>query len=122
MSLALHTLLLTGVAPTPPTLAIWSPGPMEMVVILLIALLLFGRRLPEVGKSLGKGIVEFRRGLKGVTDDIETESSKPAPPAATRPSAARPPLDAGGHDDRVVHGTGIEERPKESVGERPGAA
>ncbi|MBY0309318.1 MAG: twin-arginine translocase TatA/TatE family subunit, partial [Phycisphaerales bacterium] len=41
---------------------------MEWVVILIIALLLFGKRLPEVGKSLGKGIVEFKKGLKGVDD------------------------------------------------------
>ena len=102
------------------TLAIWHPGPWEMVILLLIALLLFGRRLPEVGRSLGKGIVEFRRGLKGVTDEIETEASKPATPAA-RPSAARPPLE-GGHDQRVAQGTPIDARPAHSVGERPGGA
>lgn len=107
------------------TLAIWHPGPMEMVVLLLIALLLFGRRLPEVGKSLGKGIVEFRRGLKGVTDDIETESSRPAHSTASAPaprqSTARPPLE-GGTDQRVVHGSPISETPRETVAERPGAA
>lgn len=104
------------------TLAIWHPGPMEMVVLLLIALLLFGRRLPEVGKSLGKGIVEFRRGLKGVTDEIEEESSKPSSPPA-RASAARPPLDSGGQDQRIAQGTGgIDERPREAVSERPGSA
>lgn len=105
------------------TLAIWHPGPMEMVVLLLIALLLFGRRLPEVGKSLGKGIVEFRRGLKGVTDEIETESSRPAstPAPAPRPSVARPPLE-GGTDQRVVHGSPITEASRETVSERPGAA
>jgi sec-independent protein translocase protein TatA len=51
-------------------------GPLEGLVILAFGLLLFGKRLPEVGRSLGKGIVEFKRGLKGVADDIETESSK----------------------------------------------
>ncbi len=50
-------------------------GMMEWAVILIIALLLFGKRLPEVGKSLGKGIVEFKKGLKGVEDDIEQRSS-----------------------------------------------
>ncbi len=104
---------------TPYTLAIWTPGPMEMVVLLLIALLLFGRRLPEVGKSLGKGIVEFRKGLKGVTDDIETESSRPTP--AARPAIARPPLEAG-QDQRVAQGAPIDERPREAVSDRPGAA
>lgn len=46
------------------------PGGWEMIVILVIALLIFGKRLPEVGKSLGKGIVEFKKGLKGVEDEM----------------------------------------------------
>ena len=49
----------------------WMPGPWEWMVILIVALLIFGRRLPEVGKSLGKGIVEFKKGLKGVKDELE---------------------------------------------------
>jgi TatA/E family protein of Tat protein translocase len=49
-------------------------NPMEIIVILVIALLLFGKRLPEVGRSLGKGIVEFKKGIKGVEDDVESES------------------------------------------------
>ena len=48
-------------------------GTMEIVVILFIALLLFGRRLPEVGRSLGKGIVEFKKGIKGIEDDIRDD-------------------------------------------------
>ena len=36
-----------------------------------IAVLLFGKRLPEVGRSLGKGIVEFKKGLNGVADDLD---------------------------------------------------
>jgi sec-independent protein translocase protein TatA len=50
---------------------------MEMVIIAIIGLLIFGRRLPEVGRGLGKSIVEFRKGLKDISDDIDTESSKP---------------------------------------------
>jgi len=46
-------------------------GTTEIIIILVIALLLFGRRLPEVGRSLGKGIVEFKKGLKGVEDEID---------------------------------------------------
>lgn len=45
-------------------------GPMEMMVFGVIALLLFGKRLPEVARSLGKGIVEFKRGIKGVEDEF----------------------------------------------------
>lgn len=54
-------------------------GPMEWLILLVIMLLLFGRRLPEVGKSLGKGIVEFKKGLKGVDDEVEQQSN-PRPP------------------------------------------
>jgi len=46
------------------------PGPWELAIIAIIALILFGRRLPEVGKSLGKGIVEFKKGLKEVQDEV----------------------------------------------------
>jgi len=61
------------------TLAFISmPGGMEWIVLLVLGLLIFGRRLPEVGRSLGKGIVEFKRGIKGIDDEIENESSKPS--------------------------------------------
>ena len=44
-------------------------GPENWMVIALVGLLLFGKRLPEVGRSLGKGIVEFKKGLTGVEED-----------------------------------------------------
>jgi sec-independent protein translocase protein TatA len=51
----------------------------EIIVILIVALLLFGaKRLPEVGKSMGKAIREFKKSLKDVTDELdEDELSKP---------------------------------------------
>lgn len=45
----------------------------EILIVGVVMLLLFGRRLPEMGRSLGQGIVEFKKGLKDVTDDIKTE-------------------------------------------------
>jgi len=51
-------------------------GPMELMVILGLGVLLFGKRLPEVGRSLGKGIVEFKKGLKGVEDDVDESVSR----------------------------------------------
>ena len=71
-------------------------GTTELIVLLLLGLLIFGRRLPEVGKSLGKGIVEFRKGLKGVEDEIETETNKPPAPRLTSP-----PVNPAGQDPRV---------------------
>ncbi len=48
----------------------------EWLIIAAIGLLLFGKRLPEVGRSLGKGIVEFKKGLKGVEEDVERASDE----------------------------------------------
>ena len=53
---------------------IGMPGPMEMLFIGVIAVLLFGKRLPEVGRSLGKGIVEFKKGISGIEDEVESAS------------------------------------------------
>ena len=58
------------------TLAFWMPGPWEMAIIAIIALLLFGRRLPEVGRSLGKGIVEFKKGLREVQDEVSKATNE----------------------------------------------
>jgi sec-independent protein translocase protein TatA len=64
-------------------------GTQEMLVLLVIGVLLFGRKLPEVGRYLGKGIVEFKKGIKGLEDDIDTQASaRPEPPALEQP---RPP-------------------------------
>jgi len=49
-------------------------GQYEWLIILVIALLLFGRRLPEVMRSMGKGIQEFKRGLRDVESDIDSQS------------------------------------------------
>jgi TatA/E family protein of Tat protein translocase len=47
-------------------LAFGMPGPMELVIILLIVLVIFGAsKVPEIGKSLGKGIKEFKKSVKG---------------------------------------------------------
>lgn len=57
-----------------------SIGNAEMLMIGLVALLLFGNRLPEVMRSMGKGIVQFKRALKDTQEEIETASRMPTPP------------------------------------------
>lgn len=47
------------------------PGIWELMIIALIVLLLFGGRLPSVMRNLGKGVVEFKKGISGVEEDIE---------------------------------------------------
>ena len=57
--------------------AFFSPGPTELVIIAAIALLLFGNRLPSVMRSLGRGVVEFKKGVQGIEDEVENASSRP---------------------------------------------
>jgi sec-independent protein translocase protein TatA len=54
-----------------------SIGFQEILLILVIALLLFGaRRLPEIGRGLGKGISEFKKASRGLQDQITKESEE----------------------------------------------
>jgi sec-independent protein translocase protein TatA len=48
---------------------------MHMLVLLVVALLLFGKRLPEVGRSLGRGISEFKKGLRDVSDEMNKDDA-----------------------------------------------
>ncbi|HEX7059229.1 MAG TPA: twin-arginine translocase TatA/TatE family subunit [Solirubrobacterales bacterium] len=53
-------------------------GPLEIIVVLIIALVVFGpKRLPELGRSLGKGIREFRGSVSGDADDDDDRRSSP---------------------------------------------
>jgi sec-independent protein translocase protein TatA len=54
-----------------------TPGPMEMMIVGVIVLLLFGNRLPSVMRSLGVGITEFKKGIKGEGIDGATDPHTP---------------------------------------------
>jgi len=60
-------------------------GPMEMMIVGIIALLLFGKRLPEVARSLGKGIVEFKKGVAGIEEEIHDSTRRSAAVTQSRP-------------------------------------
>lgn len=47
-------------------------GSWEMILFAVIALLLFGKRLPEVARSAGRGLIEFKRGMQGIQDDLSS--------------------------------------------------
>jgi sec-independent protein translocase protein TatA len=73
-------------------------GPAELAIVLIIALIVFGpKRLPELGRSLGKGIREFKGSLSGEHDDHE-------PPAELESS--KDPAAEAKEDEPVAHDRG----------------
>jgi sec-independent protein translocase protein TatA len=55
-----------------------SIGPMELIIVLVIALIVLGpKKLPEVGRSVGKGMREFKDSLNGITDDDDEDEDEP---------------------------------------------
>ena len=71
-------------------------GPLEIAIVLIIALIVFGpKRLPELGKSLGRGINEFRDGINKVgkdddDDEDDDDGADDEPAALTPPPGAEP--------------------------------
>ena len=60
-----------------------SVGPTEMMVVGFVALLIFGNRLPSVMRSLGKSVTEFKKGVSGIEDDIDTAVTADKKPTST---------------------------------------
>ncbi len=53
-------------------------GPMELIIVFLVILLIFGaKRIPEIAQGLGKGITEFKKAARDVTDEIDSASNAP---------------------------------------------
>ncbi len=79
-----------------------TPGPLELVIILVIALLILGPgRLPDVGSALGKSIREFRKASTDLGDSMKVDTS-PLPPETpdtpTAPTASAPAVAPQGAD------------------------
>ena len=58
-----------------PVVAIMGLGTVELIIVGAVILLLFGARLPKVMRSLGEGIVEFKRGVQGIEDESRRPGS-----------------------------------------------
>jgi sec-independent protein translocase protein TatA len=64
----------------PPVLA-WTPGPTELIIILVVILILFGpKKLPDLSRAIGKSIGEFKRGRREVDEELKklNEEDEPA--------------------------------------------
>lgn len=61
----------------------FTPGPLQIVIIGIVVVLLFGNRLPSVMRSLGRSVVEFKKGVNGIEDEfndaIKTADDKAKP-------------------------------------------
>ena len=58
----------------------WTPGPLEIIIILVIVLIVFGpKRLPDLGRSLGRGMREFKDSVTGKDQDELPEGSADQP-------------------------------------------
>ncbi len=65
------------------SLAFLEPSLPHLIILGIVLLLIFGRRLPEVGRNLGRGITEFKKGMRDVTaeslDDPQNQSGQNQP-------------------------------------------
>ncbi len=68
-----------------PALFAFLDSPVMMLILGVIAVLLFGERLPEVARSVGKGLMEFKRGIRSIQEDIEGAINS----AASTPTVSR---------------------------------
>ncbi|MCS7238038.1 MAG: twin-arginine translocase TatA/TatE family subunit [Thermoguttaceae bacterium] len=59
---------------------------MELLILAIVILILFGNRLPSVMRSLGRGVVEFKKGLQGIDDETST-TEKPQKTESSKESA-----------------------------------
>ncbi|HYU58969.1 MAG TPA: twin-arginine translocase TatA/TatE family subunit [Actinomycetota bacterium] len=76
-------------------------GPGEILVILVLALLIFGpKRLPEIGRSIGKSMREFRRASSELRDEFENLGEEKTRPAAPRQAPGSTPGGPSGNGPR----------------------
>lgn len=64
-----------------------------MLIVGIIAVLLFGNRLPEVGRSFGRSIMEFKKGMREMQNEVDAAVNQ-APPRSKSPARRTPPTTA----------------------------
>ncbi len=87
-------------------------GPLEIAIVLIIALIVFGpKRLPELGRSIGSGLSEFREGLSNIgardarrRDEDDDDPVELSPPADADPEVTEISTDRSGDEAEAVDG------------------
>lgn len=95
-------------------------GPMEIAIVLIIALIVFGpKRLPELGKQLGRGINEFRDGLSNMggkdEEEVEDDENELDSPAELNPPAVETDQPLPGDEPEVTEHQVAESEDAEAV-------
>ena len=80
-------------------------SPMHLLVIMVVLLLLFGSRLPDVARSIGRSVNEFKRGLREVNDDVDdamkrSDDDEKRPPRQLKSSDENQPRGSDSFDQR----------------------
>lgn len=72
------------------TFAFLDLGPQQIILLLVIGILLFGKNLPDVARSLGKSLLEFKKSLAGLQDELDITRTHHSAPRREEPPAAPP--------------------------------
>jgi sec-independent protein translocase protein TatA len=77
---------------------VFAPTPIEIIIVLIIVLIIFGpKRLPDLGRSLGRGMREFKDSVTGKDKDELPEADDKPQPTATTAGETQPATNAGEH-------------------------
>jgi sec-independent protein translocase protein TatA len=79
----------------------WGIGTTEMIIVCIVAIILFGNRLPTVARSLGKSLTEFKKGMREFESEMKSSIYSDPPKGVT-------------YDDKVEHATPHHDAPAES--------
>jgi sec-independent protein translocase protein TatA len=85
------------------TIFAWAPGGGQIILILILVLIMFGaKKIPELAKGLGKGINEFKKATREVTDEIQNADTASTTPPAPKTPPANTTAQSGPPETKVI--------------------